>query len=141
MIHLEEYKPEYKDDIIKLLGNREYKKRIWDWQYFMNPYTGEGLRMPVILDDDKVVGFCAAAPVKIKFKQKLMLAHWIVDLYVHLLYRGKNVGRRIYQLQKEYPLSINVWYQRYGRSDRQKTGLESKLRDRGILLAKADYGH
>ena len=98
MIHLEDYKPEHKDGIIKLLGNREYKKKIWDWQYFMNPYAGEGLRMAVILDDDKVVGFCAASPVRIKFKQKLMLAHWIFDLYVHMLYRGKNVGRRLNKL-------------------------------------------
>ncbi len=109
MYDLEDYQPEHKDAVIGLLGDHEYKKRIWDWQFHQNPFL-EGNSPGVILKDkDKIIGYYGSMPVPIQLGDRKFIGAWLCDLILDPEYRGKGLGKKLNNyLQNKYPMVLGL---------------------------------
>lgn len=95
-----EYKPEYKDNILKLMDSKTFKSKIWEWQFHENPEVDKFT--PILMTDKwgSFVGFNGVMPVRIKDGDKLVRAIWSCDFYVDERFRGKGLGKQIKQILK-----------------------------------------
>lgn len=96
---IEEFKPEYKDDLFKLytevFGKEEGEKNIkrWNWQFLANPHANKkGPLCWIFKYKGEIVGSIAGMPAKLKLKNSLKDAYWSCNLMVHPRYQNKAIG-------------------------------------------------
>ena len=95
------------DNIVKLLNlvfkpDLPFTEEWWKWKYQSNPagFYGEQGDIWVATHNDKVVGFYAIIPVKVKIFDKTVIAGQSVDTAVHPNYRRMGIfstlARKVY---------------------------------------------
>jgi len=97
-----DYKDEYKESVTALWGfdkDPHYvqkKRAVWDWQYGENPNAEKMIRGVVLLEEGEVVAFLGIMPVKLKYGDRVVDAHWTLDGIMNPKCRGKGYGEKIY---------------------------------------------
>ena len=72
------------------------KRAVWDWLYGENP---DAVKMPkgvVLLEDGEVLAFIGIMPVRLKYGDRVIDAHWTLDGIMNPKCRGKGYGEKIY---------------------------------------------
>lgn len=111
-----DYRDTDRDFIISLLAQKRrdveqytfLKKKIWNWQYVLNP--NQGNRSPILKvceRDGKVVGAIGLIPIKFMIDGEEHLTYWGLDLVVDEITRGGGVGTELLRQWRDYaPLTI-----------------------------------
>ncbi|RCU45158.1 GNAT family N-acetyltransferase [Corallincola holothuriorum] len=94
------YSDEHIDGVTDLLGNADFKKIIWRWQ-FQDRLNFSPI---VLVDRDRqVTGFNGVMPVKVSIDGEITAAAWSCDFVVSPKARRKGVGKQVkLALQAEY---------------------------------------
>jgi GNAT superfamily N-acetyltransferase len=97
-----QYKPAFDEAILKLLGDKAFKREIWNWQFFQNPFATNTDSLIVPVENGKVVGFNGSMPVRLKYKTGHTEAIWSCDTIVDPEHRGKGFGKVLFdEVQKK----------------------------------------
>ena len=103
MIKFKEYNPTHLQDVKNLMGAKESKVDLWQWQF------GKWQQKPPLLayHEDKLVGFNGVMPVQIKRANKQLNGIWSCDFFVDKHSRKLGVGSAIKdKLKLDYPSMI-----------------------------------
>ena len=84
----------HRDEVLRLVGNRDARELLWGWQFESNP-RGHAFEPVVISDGERVAGFNGVMPVRVRFQGEERDACWSCDFHVHPEYQGTGVGRRV----------------------------------------------
>jgi len=102
------YNNQHKKQVIALLGDASFKKKLWDWQ-FTDP--NRPTWQPIVAEGSagSVLGFNAVMPAKVYYDGELIEAAWSCDFIVASSCRGKGLGQKIKdKLHKQYPLLFSL---------------------------------
>jgi GNAT superfamily N-acetyltransferase len=89
-----EYRPQLRDEILGLLGNKKHRRLTWDWQFGQSPFDRPWT--PIIaMDRGQVIGFNGVMPIDVMSAGVVIPAIWSCDFFVHPAYRGRGVGSRM----------------------------------------------
>ena len=102
------YNNQFKNQLITLLGDAWFKRKLWDWQFLS---ANRPSWKPVIVTDTQglVVGFNAVIPVKVYYQNDIVEAAWSCDFIVDSNLRGQGVGKKIkLSLHQHYPLLLSL---------------------------------
>jgi hypothetical protein len=97
-----DYRDEFKEGVTSLWGFDkdplyvQKKRAVWDWQYGENPHAEKMSKGVVLLEDGEVVAFLGIMPVKLKYGDRVVDAHWTLDGIMNPKCRGKGYGEKIY---------------------------------------------
>ncbi|PAU81202.1 hypothetical protein CK501_06485 [Halovibrio salipaludis] len=94
MAELNQYRPEHRPGILKLLDDAPFKDRIWDWQ-FEDPAMVRDFDPVVLVEGDRVVGFNGVMPARMIYLGERVDGIWSCDFYVDASFRGQGLGRTI----------------------------------------------
>ncbi|HKR00243.1 MAG TPA: GNAT family N-acetyltransferase [Pyrinomonadaceae bacterium] len=74
----------------------------WEWHHLENPYARpDNLPVWVVKSRDLVVGQLAAIPMRLKVGRDEMSAVWVVNIILDPDYRGRGLGKRLFQVAAE----------------------------------------
>jgi GNAT superfamily N-acetyltransferase len=94
MLELLDYQPEMREQLLRLLGEKEHRRLIWDWQYCQSPF-GRPFKPVIAAESGQIIGFNGVMPVDVMYDGAIVPAVWSCDFIVHPAHRGTGVGRRM----------------------------------------------
>jgi hypothetical protein len=102
MMEMVDYRDEFREGVTSLWGFDkdptyvQKKRAVWDWEYGENPHVDDISKGTVLLEDGEVVAFLGNMPVKLKYGDRVINAHWTLDGIMNPKCRGKGYGEKVY---------------------------------------------
>ncbi|TAA46800.1 hypothetical protein [Corallincola spongiicola] len=144
-----DYSPGYEQRVISLLGDHDFKRVLWPWQF----QHIETVQPVVLLDKDRQVkGFNGVMPVTVSIDGQHFPAVWSCDFVVAGDCRGQGVGKQVkLALQADFPrlMSLGIsdsavrvlsrmgWKPGARVITMRRLGSQRRWRDAPLLLAQA----
>ena len=100
-ISIIDYDSVHKSDLMKVMGSKPFKKKLWDWQFHEARNSDDIKPLVVLNDKNEVVGFNGVMPIKVKYYNKTIDSIWSCDFFLSKECRGKGFGKQVKSVLRE----------------------------------------